>query len=143
MIYEIINPSDKYTMESNDKAAACAACLFLGEGKYALSDMDGNRVLPILAFGNADPNEVMQDTCGITLTETVATKKPAIAAALRSVMIGDPSFRTLWKDASEETKAKYLDENRSSMNNIAKRAQQLADHFTDVANKQGGERENP
>lgn len=54
VVYELVNPSDKYTLESADPAAAVAACLYLGNGAYGLEDEFGETVCPLFLFGKAE-----------------------------------------------------------------------------------------
>lgn len=48
---EIVNPSDLCHIRGEDRLAAQMAILLISSGRYALTDQDGNRVLPILMFG--------------------------------------------------------------------------------------------
>ena len=41
VLYEIINPSDPYTLKADDFKIAAAACLILGDGQYGLESEDG------------------------------------------------------------------------------------------------------
>ena len=52
--YEIINPSDKCFISSDNEKIAQFCCLFVGNGKYGLKDMNtGKTVLDLLIFGGA------------------------------------------------------------------------------------------
>lgn len=56
MKFEIINPSDPYTMEADDLEIAAVSVSFLGDGKYALEGIDdaqGNNV-PMFLLGGHD-----------------------------------------------------------------------------------------
>ena len=46
MIFEIINPSDKYTIEAEDWQVACVVNLIVGRGQYALQEIDGDHNMP-------------------------------------------------------------------------------------------------
>lgn len=51
MIYEVINPSDPYTIVTDDfRVAAVAACV-LGNGAYGLASADGSQEMPPMLFG--------------------------------------------------------------------------------------------
>jgi len=43
MLFEIINPSDPYTIEANALEIAAVACCILGEGKYTLREITGDK----------------------------------------------------------------------------------------------------
>ena len=57
MLFEIINPSDPYTLETDSYAAAVAAVCILGEGKYGLDPIgcDVPKV-PLALFGDLPPH---------------------------------------------------------------------------------------
>lgn len=137
-LYEIINPSDAYTMVAEDRAVACAAVVFLGEGHYGLSAKDDEKDgCPILAWGGANAlDEFFAKELGTTLADVMRDRRPAMAAALRSVAIGTFTDResfdrglALIDDPAkkEEWRAWWHDERRSSMNDIGARAWALAD----------------
>lgn len=143
MLFEIINPSDSYTMEAADRETAALAVLVLGEGKYALVELDPEtgystdkspNDVPLFLFGGA--TLWFEGTFGRTLD--AALEDPAsrakMADALDSVLIGKGSARIELRDALAEMTpegrerflAKRHDRKRSSMNNIGRRAQALA-----------------
>lgn len=133
MVYEIINPSDAYTMKHDDPAAAAVAGLFLGNGAYGLEDADGNRALPLFLLGG-DPEAWLQETHGVTIEQVMAERPLAVAEALESVLIGGFDARREVESATEkmtpEDAAKWLaerhDARRTSMNNIGRRARSIA-----------------
>lgn len=51
MKLEIINPSDKCFLETDDIEAAAFATMMNGQGRYALRGEDGNDYCPIMLFG--------------------------------------------------------------------------------------------
>jgi len=84
--FEIINPSDPYTIESDDFAAAAGACVLLGEGAYGLREVDGEREMPIFLLAPlARIDGWFRDNCGGSLNETLGGKRAAIADALATV----------------------------------------------------------
>jgi hypothetical protein len=82
MIYEIINPSDKYTLISDDPKVAASAGIILGEGWYAVQDKDGNYALPIIALGGEKWIKETYDDYGKWFDEN----KLRVAECLESVM---------------------------------------------------------
>lgn len=135
MIYEIINPSDAYTLDTDNLAAACIVTLTLGNGAYGLTDKDGELVLPI--FIGSDPEKWLIEKFGKGFTELLNDIPPsALADVFDSVVIGghgarqdylealslidDATKKELWRD-------KWHDRRRSSLNDIGKRARSLAE----------------
>jgi hypothetical protein len=133
IVFEIVNPSDAYTMVSADTVAAAVACLFLGEGRYALEDEVGGTACPIFLFGGAEA--WLQEAHGTTIEEVMTTKRSAVIAALRSVLIGgrqareevDAALSRMSPEAGRQWLSERHDKRRTSMNNIGRRAAVLAD----------------
>jgi len=117
VVYEIVNPSDAYTMVSASPAAAAAACMVLGSGYYALKAPDGSSACPIFLGGGA--LEWFRETHGADLNEFLTSQRLAIADALDSVQIGRERVTT-------DDRKRHHDEHRSSMNDIGRRAWALA-----------------
>lgn len=87
MIYEIINPSDPYTIEGDDIAVVCVATAILGEGAYGLQTADGAEVMPILLFGRDET--WFPERFGASFSELLqATPRDVLAACLESVKLG-------------------------------------------------------
>ena len=138
MVYELTNPSDYYTLESDDHLTACVAALVLGGGGYGLTPLDeGGERMPIFILGGAE--EWARERFGKTLQEMMEAAGPTLAACLESVVIGkrkvyqaaldaitDPDLRTAFI-------ARWHDEHRSSMNDIGKRARKLAAKLRQMA----------
>lgn len=110
MKFEIVNPSDPYTMEADDlQIAAVVACL-LGDGKYPLTGLDDakGQDVPFFAFGGAD--EWFTKQFGMdyeaTATHALENRSEALARAFESVTLGRAE--------------------RSSMNDIGGRAKSIA-----------------
>lgn len=131
MIFEIINPSDKYTLKSDSFEVACLVTLALGTGKYGLSQIDGEMEMPIFAFGGSEYLETWwQEKFGHPFTQEQSPGQEAIEC-FESVLIGgaqsrasfekglelidDPEKRKAWRDH-------WHNERRSSMNDIGSRA---------------------
>jgi hypothetical protein len=109
MKFEIVNPSDPYTLQADDLRIAALACVLLGEGQYALRSEDGETAVPLFIFGGHDTWFV--EKFGATLQHVydsiVADSLPALAACLESVKLPDGV-------------------ERSSMNNIGGYAAKMA-----------------
>lgn len=142
MLYEIVNPSDAYTMASEFPQAAEIASLFLGQGAYPLNARDGTKLGGFYAFGG-DPEKDIKEKYGTTIGEYLESNWSDVVAALRSVEIGSFSDRDTVDDARSKMNPedftawndKRTDKQRSSMNNIGKRSRQLADAFEDKYRK--------
>ena len=100
MKYEIINPSDKcYISSENDKVAKFC-CLLLGNGRYGLKNAEtGENVFPIYLFGMSE--KVIIEEFGEPLEAFLKNNKTQIAECFKS-----------FEYASE----------RTSVNNIGERA---------------------
>lgn len=136
MLYEIINPSDKYTIECPDLEIAFIACVILGEGQYAFDPIgDGERV-PLFLFGPADQwcQEHFQKTVGEVFGHVMTTRKAELADALDSVVVSDRQeflrlTAGLTRPAFEAERARWHNDQRTSMNDIGGRAYKLAAQF--------------
>jgi hypothetical protein len=131
--WEIINPSDKYTLQAADFATAAAACLLLGEGRYGLDpESDGQPRCPLFLFGGHD--DFIAEHFGGDLSAWIDAHVEAVAECLDSVLLGgfgrrrdydaavaaidDPVKLAVFREA-------WLDK-RSSLNNIGGYAAQIA-----------------
>lgn len=105
MEYEIVNPSDPYTLKSDDFEAAALACVILGNGKYALKPLeDGGVEVPLFVFGGHD--EWFQKTFGVTLDGSLSrVERSRIAAVLETVTIGNSKKRSSMNDIGGRAKA--------------------------------------
>lgn len=123
MICEIINPSDPYTLETENFLAAAVGIALVGGGKLGLDCENPKQRTPILfgwdawfqEQGIADLGKYLDDHAG------------EIADALDSVLIGNVRERELFKEAleaiadlkkKEAFRVKMQDQKRSSMNDI-------------------------
>lgn len=135
-LYEICNPSDRYSIVSDSEVVACVAVMLLGEGAYPLTGKtatgEERTVCPAFMFGG-DPVKWMQDTYATSIDDVIAYQKPQLAEVLDSVRIGDPSERASMQDAEialgREWMLKRHDEKRSSINDIGRRAWKLAERL--------------
>lgn len=110
MRFEIVNPSDPYTMEADDLQIAVVAVSLLGDGKYPLKGLgeDAGQDVPFFAFGGAD--EWFLEKFGMnyetTATHALEHRHDDLAKAFESVTLGRSK--------------------RSSMNDIGGRAKAIA-----------------
>ena len=112
MKFEIINPSDAYTMEAVDLQVAAVACCFLGDGRYGLEalgeDRNKDRDVPIFLLGGHDEwfSEKFGLTFGACAENVMKQRTDELADALDSVALKSGE--------------------RTSMNDIGARARSLA-----------------
>lgn len=135
-LYEIINPSDPYTMEVEDFREAAVGLLMLSTA-FALEPVDGKEGprMPILAFGGMD-KWLEENVCPRKdIPNWVQDHREGIAKALGSVLIGKAEQRDLYRSAMdaiddpakrEAFREKWHDTKRSSMNDIGAAAWETA-----------------
>ena len=141
MIYEIINPSDPYTMVCKDVRIAQAAGLLLGNGKYGLRDEDGKDTLPLLLFGTALPwvakefgsMEEFQEYIGANLIEIANCLETVMSFGREERVAYDEAIKTMAPEQAKAYRDKVHDKNRSSMNDIGGYAWQLAENMREKA----------
>lgn len=134
MRWEVMNMSDFYTLESDDFAAACGACLLLGNGNYGLVPIskDAPEMPIFLLVPTERIDKWLKGNNVAESCDALFSRREEIAKALDSVVIGDRDAYTAEMnqihDPVERTvfKGQWLDKNRSSANNIGKRAWTLA-----------------
>ncbi|KKL99340.1 hypothetical protein LCGC14_1815420 [marine sediment metagenome] len=127
MIYDIINPSDAVTLEADDVVVAQAACLLLGEGQYALTNSEGEEVLPLCVFGGQFEKWAKEQN--FNLVDILKNHRAEVTTCLRSVMCCSISDRAAIVAAvgdDPEALARYNDTKRSSLNDICGLAFSLA-----------------
>ena len=144
-IYEIINPSDPYTLEAEDFKDAAVAILMispeLGLEMVPRCAEEANQdapSLPILAFGGME-KWIEDHICPMKdVKKFIDDRREAIAKVLESVLIGKPRERRIFEDAMEAIddpkkreafKAKWHDGKRSSLNDIGGAAWDLAKYL--------------
>lgn len=150
-LYEISNPSDPYTFKAPDFKSACIAICILGHGKYGIEEIGGDKnggsgKMPVFIFGGHD--QWFEGTFGKNFKETcLEVSKSTLADILETVLIGSPASRKIFEDGlslippdkHEEWRKKYIEGKRSSLNNIGKRAQELARELREQAREQAKE----
>ncbi|AIL77347.1 hypothetical protein RG113_003062 [Acinetobacter baumannii] len=141
MIFELINLSDKCTFEApNLKIAALVTCV-LGNGQYSAKGIKHDLDVPFFLFGGHE--EWFISKFGTNFEETLIQvrdeEKQDLADSFNSVLLGSYLDRTaffkaynLIKDPAEqkEWRKQWLDERRSSFNNICERAWNYAEQVS-------------
>ncbi|MDM1021638.1 hypothetical protein QSV37_15195 [Acinetobacter sp. VNK23] len=148
MIFEIINPSDKCTLEAFDHEVASVACCLIGSGQYALKGLDTDLEVPLFLFGGHD--EWFTEKFGRTFEESIDfcknNKLDALITCLNSTLIGGAESRASFNKGmdliddpvkKEEWRKHWLDQRRTSLNNICASAWSYARHFEELKT-QGG-----
>lgn len=128
VIYEIVNPSDKMTIEAEDERVAQAATLLLGEGRVGLRNGAGETVLPLFLFGGAD--EWCRSHFPEGLSSFIGAHRAALAKCLLSLIYVSVEARgaviaELGSDV--EARTRYNDERRTSLTNYWAAASALAE----------------
>lgn len=141
MIFELINLSDKCTFEaSNLKIAAIVTCV-LGNGQYSAKGLQHDLDVPFFLFGGHE--EWFVSRFGTNFEETLIqvrnAEKQDLVDSFNSVLLGSYLDRTaffkaynLIKDPAEQNKwrRQWLDERRSSFNNVCERAWNYAEQVS-------------
>lgn len=145
MLYEIVNPSDDYTLEADDPKIAGLAVFYLGRGQLALNDENGEPVLPLMLFGlgidewfkeNFDI-DIKEGEEGAAIAKVIEENLEAMADILDTVIIGRMSERKAFRavieglpeDQREAARERFHDEKRSSLNDIGRHAWEVAKAF--------------
>lgn len=135
-VYEIINPSDKYTISHHNREAVCMAVALLGEGAYAIAEIDVDPAtrfeMPLFIFGGSD--EWFSQQFGKTIVDALDSNIEDVIEALDSILIGDRELYNMAvsemdKDAVPRFKDKWQDKHRTSMNDIGSYASALRDRL--------------
>jgi len=137
-VYEIANPSDAITIESDDGIAAGLAITMISNGQYCINDEHDKSPVPMFIFGGFE--EWMKEK-GLNLDTYVKENAVKMAEALESVLYGGFSDRKIFESAtakmSKENALKFREEwnesKRSSMNNIGLVCQNYAKRLRKIA----------
>lgn len=129
MIYEIVNPSDPYTLVAENRGVAAVVYLLLGNGKYGLKpeNKDGGD-FPLFLFATvADIEKWFKGRFGATIEEFMDAHMKEVADCFATVLIGDRTMHDelascVPASKSADFEAKWQDRHRSSMNDIGGRA---------------------
>ena len=154
-VYEIINPSDPYTIEADFEAATIAITL-LGKGFYGLKDGDKKMVVPLLfVFTENGTDDWFQNNLGGSTGEVLGKLKgddidlmERVIAALKSIVIGSFEEREVYNSmmvnlSKEEAASKdwtWHDERRTSLTDIRRAALAWASVLSQVVQKSAQER---
>lgn len=164
MLFEIVNPSDKVLIESDDETVAAFAVLLLGNGMFGLrradapsrpmrsqEDYQDDTVLPILGFSGIGGLDAWLHAKGICSPQDMETWQREhvrqLADCYGSAFYGSPSEKRALDDAlaglpADEIKkrrAAYNDKRRSSMTNIGSACAAYEKHFRKIADESEGE----
>ncbi len=137
MLFEIINPSNPYTLRADDFRVACIACSLIGAGAYALrevkdpqeSDHASERLdMPIFLIGGHDKWFFHQfgQTFEQALASVVENECAALITCLESTLSGSPTDRALFETeiaalpASDHVAyhARWHEEHQTSLNDL-------------------------
>lgn len=92
MKFEIVNPSDPYTIEADDLQIAAVAICLLGDGKYMGKGVgdDAGQEVPFFLFGGLDEWFTEKFSMGYfaTATHALNNRNDALARAFESVTLG-------------------------------------------------------
>lgn len=141
MIFDVINPCDPYTMEAPDIEVAAVAIVVVGEGQYALHQLDGDKMVYVPLFIKDGDHEAwfqlnLKDNFTAIMDRVVKQRTQELIDCLDSFTYGDIGERALFKkeaatytdrDAFLAFRKKYHDTRRGSQNDIAGRAWEMAD----------------
>lgn len=134
--WEIINPSDKYSLQARDFPTAAAACLLLGEGRMGLDpETDEQPRCPVFIFGGHE--SFVDEYFGGDLSGWIDAHLEAVADCLDSVLLGgfsrrrdfDAAVAAIDDPAKLATFREAWLDKRSSLNNIGGYAAELAAHL--------------
>lgn len=135
--YDLINPSDPITVESECPTVAAVAALILSDGGYGLRDELGQSVLPVFVGGSQRACEDWLESEGIeSLTDYVVRNAERIADVLDSSMVGTASDRAAYREGLEKCdgcpnrirdwRTNWDDRHRTSITRVCQDAWSLA-----------------
>lgn len=143
-LWDLINPSDRVTFRAADLQIALFVAIAVGDGAYGATEIlengeAGLKVPLFLMNGRNAADDFCMENWNLPWEQVEATvisdRPKELCEALSSFIYGDAGDRKLIEEllaalpdeATRETRlAEWNDERRSSMNNIAGRANQLA-----------------
>lgn len=133
-IYELVNPSDTYTLRAREQRVAVHAALQLGGGFYALRGAADEEVMPIF-LSTESLEDWLSQTYQATTTEFMAgIDWRELADVLESLVCVPVRYRELYDRAllgmkGEERinfETEWHEKHTTSMNNIGARAKRMA-----------------
>ena len=138
MLYEIVNPSDPYTIEAESLDVAFVACIFLGGGQYGLREIqNGRTAIPLFIFGGCEEwcKGEFKESFKAIVDRVTTEKSSELAACLDSCLIGNGQDRETYQTGlqliddpakREQWRSKWHEDRWSSLNNIGARAWRMA-----------------
>lgn len=136
MLYNIINPSDPYTIEASSLDVAAMSAILLGQGNYGFKSLDGSESIPEFAFGGGDDwsQKHFEEDLMEMSNRVMDTKLGEVADCLDSVLYGDKEDRVEFLAATKDMDRPNFEATRilrqqdkcSSMNDIGDRAYRMA-----------------
>lgn len=134
-VYEVVNPSDYYTVLAYTDEVAGLACLLLGNGRSPAKRIHpSGETIAFFPFGvtSSGVDKSWKEDFGRTIVEAVDALRPQAIRCLRSIVIGDRWQYGLLRgmvaeDRLAEFDEKWHDSHRSSMNDYRAAALALAD----------------
>ena len=137
ILYDLVNPSDKYTFLARSGKIASAVAFILGDGMYGVECLryepsEEEKPQGMLGFAGED---AIRDHFGCDIIDFLDSNLEEIAESLESVIIGGEGDRHLFFSAMEKIsddderkkfRDEWIDKKRSSMNNIQERADKWA-----------------
>lgn len=142
MLFNLNNPSDRYTFTATDLECAAVAVAIVGNGQYSANQLDGEAKVPFFMFGGV--NEWFTERFGhnfeVAYDLFVGPRAAELEACLRSFLIGDRAEyeRTLpliQPEKRVEWIAGWHEKHRTSMNNIGANARRAADKLAEFVAK--------
>lgn len=146
-IYELVNPSDAYTFDTDDVQALCVGVAMYSNGWYGITDDQDKCVIGVTALGGIEEWAKEQFGSMEKLKEVLATKefRLRIATALETIMIGKTGTRKALmmclkevpEEKRKELQVKMIEEQRTSMNDIGGGMLRYAAGIRDKIKKEG------
>jgi hypothetical protein len=136
MLYEIVNPSDPYTIEAPSLDIAAMTAILLGQGNYSFQSLEGGQDVPAFAFGKGDEwtqKHFKEDLMEMS-NRVMDTKLREVADCLDSVLYGDAQERVDFLATTKDMDRPNFEAERamrqldrcSSMNDIGSLAYRMA-----------------
>jgi hypothetical protein len=127
VIYDVITASDQMCVEASDLKVAQIAIIFLGEGLYGLRDASGKTVLPLFAFGGGE--KWVEENIG-DVGAFLDAHGEEVAVCLDTLLYCKADVRSIVMGGlggSLKSIEKFNDEKRTSLNNVAGQAREVAE----------------
>lgn len=145
MLFNVVNPSDPYTMDAPDLMSAAVAVCLIGEGKYGLTQIDAvdgeqPKIVPVFLLTSHEDWFTEHFGQGFADTLTVATSAehmPNLIKALDSLVYGHQEDRAEFlrqlqaqpPAEREDFRLRWQAERRTSTAQIAEHAWGMAAYF--------------